>query len=90
MGVGKAGVAIKVPSRWLSGNGTYVDELRAHLVGRNGLQLGQLLLIAHRPHQGEAVPMGEEGLDRLPNLHITEGFMQATAFLKQVRQSSRR
>jgi len=68
LGLGKAGVAIEVLSS--SGEGSYVDELGPHLVGRDGLQLGQLLLIAHGSHQGETVPIGEEGLDRLPNLHL--------------------
>jgi len=51
--------------------GSHLDELRAHLVGGDGLQLGQLLLVAHGAHQGEAVSVGEQVFDGLPDLQAT-------------------
>ena len=46
----------------------HLDELRAHLLRWDGLQLRQLALIAHRADQGEAVTVGEEVFDGLPYL----------------------
>ena len=51
---------------WISH--THIPELWAQLRGRDALQGSQLLLVRHRPHQGEAVPVREQRLDRLPDL----------------------
>lgn len=47
---------------------TDLDELRAHLLRWDCLQLSKLALIAHGPHQREAVTIGEQILDRLSYL----------------------
>ncbi len=43
-------------------------KFRPELRRRHGLQALQLALIAHRAHQWEAGPVGEQRLDGLPDL----------------------
>ena len=55
--------------RRLWGTTAYLGELPAQLVARQALKLRQLLLIVVRPDQAEAVPVGEQLLDGVPDLH---------------------
>ena len=64
-----AAAALHVP---LPGE-AHLDELLAQLVAGEAFQLGQLLLVVVGPDQAEAVPVGEQLLDGLPDLRPIQG-----------------
>lgn len=54
------------------------ERARAHGTHRNLTQVLQILLLGNRPHKEEAVPVGEELLDGLPDLHCMHSQRRST------------